>query len=87
MNLSGILVVVPPAHIETTVAELNALPGVEVHYREEATGRLIAVQEAESVEGEIEGLKRIQGLPNIILAELVYHYLGENEDAAALPTN
>ena len=32
MNISGILVVVPTDNLDTTVTDLNALPGVEVHH-------------------------------------------------------
>ena len=34
MGLSGILVVVSPAHLEDVVAALNGLAGVDVHHRD-----------------------------------------------------
>lgn len=78
MNLSGILVVAAPAHLDEVAAALAALPGVEVHHREAASGRLIVVQEAQTVEQEVDGLRRIQHLPHVALAELVYHYFADN---------
>ncbi len=79
MNLSGILVVAQPENRERVVEALNALEGVEVHQGEEATGRIVAVQEADDIHAEIEGVKRIKALPHVIMAEMVYHYLAEDE--------
>lgn len=79
MNISGILVVVPPQRMESSIASLNALAGVSVHHTDHGTGRIVVTQEAESVSAEVEGLRRIQALPDVILAELVYHYF---DDAA-----
>ena len=88
MNLSGILVIVPPERSEISVARLNALPGVEVYHTEAHTGRIVVVQVAASVHAEVEGLKRIKGLPDIILAEMVYHYFPEDtQTVSELPTD
>lgn len=80
MNLSGILVIVPPAQLADGVAALNALPGVEVFHTEAETGRIVVVQEAATVDAEITGLRRIQQLPHVFMAELVYHYFAENQE-------
>jgi nitrate reductase NapD len=77
MNLSGILVVVPPARVEDATQALNVLPGVEVHHVEPATGRIVVVQEAETVEGEVAALCRIKALSGVMLAEMVYHVFDE----------
>lgn len=79
MNLSGILVIARPDSKSQVIAALNALQGVEVHQVDEANGRIIAVQEAEDIHAEIEGLKRIKALPHVIMAEMVYHYIAEDE--------
>ena len=79
MNLSGILVMAQPDRQGQVVAALNALDGVEVHQVDEATGRIVAVQEAQNIHEEIEGVKRIKALPHVIMAEMVYHYLAEDE--------
>jgi len=83
MNLSAILVVVPVEKLESAIAELNALPGVEVHHTDPATGRLIVTQEAEDVGAEVEGLRRIKALPGIILAEMVQHCFEDDDEIAA----
>jgi nitrate reductase NapD len=78
MNLSGIVVFVPPARLAESVAALNALAGVEVHHTQAESGKVVVVQEAETVHDEIEGLKRIKALPGVIAAELVYHYFADD---------
>lgn len=83
MNLSGILVVVPSAEFDSTVSRLQAMDGVEVHQTDPDTGRLVVVQEAENVDAEVAGLKRIKALPHVVLAELVYHYFEEEAGSSS----
>jgi nitrate reductase NapD len=78
MNLSGILVVVPHGRVDETVSRLNALPGVEVHHIDAPSGRIVVVQEGETIDDEVQGLKRIKKLPDVILAEMVYHYFADD---------
>lgn len=87
MNLSGILVVARPERLSAVIPALNALPGVEVHQVDEATGRIVVVQEAEGVDAEVEGLKRIQATPGVALATLVYHYFGDEAETAPVPAD
>mgnify|MGYP005836763863 CR=1 FL=1 len=79
MNLSGIFVVARPERLSAVIPELSALPGIEVHQVDEATGRIVVVQEAEDIPAEIEGLKRIKALPHVVMAEMVYHYLADDQ--------
>jgi periplasmic nitrate reductase NapD len=79
VNLSGILVVAKPERQDQVVAALNSMEGVEVHQVDAATGRIVAVQEAVDIHAEIDGLKRIKAVPHVIMAEMVYHYLAEDE--------
>ncbi|NCS66670.1 MAG: hypothetical protein AUJ86_10575 [Hydrogenophilaceae bacterium CG1_02_62_390] len=86
MNLSGILVVADRDWQTAVITALEALPGVSVHQVDRSTGRLIAVQEADDINAEIEGLRRIKAAPHVIMAEMVYHYLAEdNTEYPALP--
>jgi nitrate reductase NapD len=80
MNISGILVVVPPEHVDSMVVRLNRLDGIDVHHRDDSTGRIVITQEAEHVRDEVAGLKRIQALPHVILAEMVYHCFEEDDE-------
>jgi len=79
VNLSGILVLATPEWRGQVVESLNALEGVEVHQVDEATGRIVAVQEAADIHAEIEGVKRIKALPHVIMAEMVYHYIADDK--------
>ena len=77
MNVSGILVVVPPSQVDEATERLEELPGVEVHHVERASGRIVVVQEAESVDEEVAALSRIKALKGVMLAEMVYHFFDE----------
>lgn len=79
MNLSGILVVVSPEHLDKAVAAVGALEKVEVYHVDHQRARFVVVQEAESIDAEVEGLKRIKRLPHVLLAEMVYHYFAEDD--------
>jgi nitrate reductase NapD len=80
MNISGILVVVPPERTRATIERLQDMAGIDVHHIDAASGRIVITQEAESIPAEIDGLKRIRALPDIILAEMSYHYFGEDAE-------
>jgi nitrate reductase NapD len=80
MNLSGILVMTHPENLPGVVAELNALPGVEVHQQDEL-GRLIVVLEADRVRAEADGLRRIKAVPGVLMAEMVVHYFEDDDEA------
>jgi nitrate reductase NapD len=80
MNVSGILVVVSPAQLSKSIGMLNALGGVDVHYSDVDSGRIVVTQEAENIAAEVEGLKRIKALPNVIMAEMVYHCFEEDSE-------
>lgn len=86
MNVSGILVIVPTAHVKASIENLVRLQGIEVHHCDPGTGRIVVTQEAESIQAEIDGLRRIKGLPHVILAEMVYHcFEGDNDLAGGVP--
>ena len=86
MNLSGIAVSVQPGQFDNTLANLGDLPGVEVFHQDATSARIVVVQEAESVDAEVEGLKRIKSIPGVMVAELVYHYFAEDESLAQQPS-
>jgi nitrate reductase NapD len=80
MNLSGILVMTRPENLPGVVTELNALPGVEVH-QQDPLGRLVVVLEADRVKEETDGLRRIQAVPGVLMAEMVVHYFEDDDEA------
>ena len=86
MNISGILVITTPEETANTCERLSALEGVDVHFVDDQTGRIVITQEAESIKDEVDGLKRIRALPHIILAEMSYHNFEEDRELIdALP--
>jgi nitrate reductase NapD len=80
MNISGILVIVSPQRVDSMVDHLNGMDGIDVHHIEAATGRIVITQEAATISDEVDGLKRMQALPGIILAEMSYHYFEEDQE-------
>jgi len=80
MNLSGILVMAHPENLPRVVTELNALRGVEVH-QQDPLGRVVVVLEAETVREETDGLRRIQAVPGVLMAEMVFHYFEDDDEA------
>lgn len=80
MNLSGILVVANSGQLATVVDALKSLSGVEVHQVDEATGRVVVVQEAEAIRSEMDGLRQIKSLPGVMMAEMVYHYIADDTE-------
>jgi nitrate reductase NapD len=80
MNISGILVIVSPQRVEPMTNQLNGLDGIDVHHIDAASGRIVITQEAESIKEEVDGLKRIQALPGVILAEMSYHSFEDDSE-------
>lgn len=80
MNISGILVVVSPQRVESIVEQLQGLDGIDVHHIDAASGRIVITQEAATIRDEVDGLKRIQALPGIILAEMSYHNFEDDSE-------
>jgi len=88
MNLSAILVITAPAEVEACMSLLDSLPGISVHHSDPATGKIMLTQEAESIDAEIESLKRIKALNGVSMAEMIYHYFEEDGVLeVSMPTN
>ena len=79
MNISGILVVATPEWQADAVEAIAALDGIEVHQVDPPSGRIIVVQEAEDIHAEIEGVRRIKAIPHVVMAEMVYHYIADDD--------
>ncbi len=82
MNLSGIVVATRPQSTSLVVDRLGAIDGVQVYNIDQDTGRIVVVQEASSIDDEVAGLKRIQSVPDVAMAEMVYHYFAEDDSLA-----
>ncbi len=77
VHLSGILVLTSPERMEACRRQVDSLPGVEVHHAHPASGRMIAVLESDTLDGQSAGLRRIQELDTVRVAALVEHRIDE----------
>ncbi len=84
MNLSSILIETELHQMNGLIEDLSDLPNTEVHFTDPNKGRIVVTLEAESVAAEVEGLQRIKALPQVLYAEMVYHYF-ENETEVVVP--
>ncbi len=82
MHYSGIVVLTEPLRVGDCQRRLEGLPGVEVHYCEPESGRLVVVQETASAEGQEEGLRSIQALPGVKAAALVEHRIDLEDEGS-----
>lgn len=82
MNLSSILVFTSTNTLTELSTHLHKLPGIEVHYQCRDTGRIVLIQEADNEQAEMDGLQRIKDLPQVMAAEMFYHYV---DDGNTLP--
>jgi nitrate reductase NapD len=86
MHYSSILVTTRPDDMPGCLEVLQTLPGVQVHLRYPEEGRIIVTQETPSLAGQEDGLRRIQGVPRVLTAALVYHYVDGGAEAAHEPS-
>ncbi|MDF1562155.1 MAG: chaperone NapD [Deltaproteobacteria bacterium] len=80
MEYSGILIAARPEAMDEVRRAVDGLEAFEVHRFHPEEGRMIAVQEAATNEASKEGLRRIQALPGVLFAELVYHLVDEHRE-------
>ena len=78
MNVCGILVHAFPDRVADVAAALGQIPGVELH-GEAVGGRLIVTIEDTETTAASDGLTRIQALPGVVSAALVYHHFEPEE--------
>ena len=87
-HYAGVIVIVPPDRVEKCARDLAALSGVDVYHRHAESGRIVVVLEGRTVEKHLETLRRIQTVPDVLVAAPVYHYVdagssvegGKNQD-------
>ena len=80
-SVAGLCVTARPDDLDEVEKLLSARPDLEVHARDDESGRLVVVQERATVRDHRRGLEEIQTLPGVLTAELVVHYADpENVD-------
>ena len=86
MNISGIVVQTFPVHLDKVITSLNTVEGAEVHYSDQASGRIVATLEGGDIRAEVDLLKIIKTLPHVTYAEMVYHrFEGDETVYEAIP--
>lgn len=83
MFLSGVVVSCRPEHFSEVEHSLKAVPGIEIHQTDAASGRLVVVIAEDSIEAETEqfnALKKIEGVVDVSL--VVHRKIDESEDCA-----
>jgi len=65
---------VRPDHLADVESSLADLDWIEVYARDESTGRLIVVQEHQTIKEHQDGLRRLQAVPHVLTADLVVHH-------------
>ena len=80
MMISGILVVTRPERERETRAALQAYPWLDIHHSD-SKGRLVITIDSSSTEEGIGRLREIQELPQVILAEMMEHYVEDGTES------
>jgi len=83
MQYSGLVILCDPGQVTDCVRELSSRPGVDVYSTDAEHGRIVVVVETETVQEQDAMLRGIQLMPRVRMAELVYHYFGDEDDLPA----
>lgn len=82
MNVSGIVVMTTEEHIQEVIDNINSVDCCEVHFND-SQGKIVVTIEGESINDQMERLKRIQSIPFVFSASLAFSYC-EDELARSL---
>lgn len=85
MHTSGVVVVPSAGRCAACREALEKIPGVEIAVEDRDTDRLVAILETESLQEQENLLRDLQAMPDIVMAELVCHYFGDEAEAATAP--
>ncbi len=73
MNLSSVVIQTRPEYLKKVLAMVKSSPYCEYHIHDEK-GRIIVTIEGVNTEEEVEKLKQVQAIPDVISAEMVFAY-------------
>lgn len=73
MNVSSIVVKTTAEHLHEVIDHINAVDSCEVHFFD-AGGKIVATIEGESIQEQMESMKKIQALPDVLTVNLSYSY-------------
>lgn len=81
INISGLLVHAHPDRAEAVRVRLLELPGIEVH-AVSPEGRLVVTLENASDGDMAATFERVQTLPDVLSASLIYHHSEDTQDTS-----
>ena len=76
MNVCSLVVHARPERLDGVQAELEKMPGVEIHGRSD-DGRLVVTAEDTEEAQANDAMTAIQDLDGVVNAVLIYHYGGD----------
>lgn len=79
MNISSIVVFTTRKDLEEVIGQVKKVDFCEYHLHSDE-GKIIVTVEGESVSDEISALKKIQQIPGVLSAEMVYSYAEDELD-------
>jgi len=73
MNVSSVVVKTSADRVHHVVGALRSSGICEVHFQDD-TGRIVITIEGKDIEEEMQKLKQVQAMPDVIAADLAYAY-------------
>ena len=73
MNISSIVVRTMPENMNTVMHDINSIDLCEVHFHDEK-GKIVVTIEGNSVYDQVERMMRIQNMPLVLNANLMFSY-------------
>ena len=84
VNISGLLVHTLPDTAQAVRGRLLQIPGIEVH-AVSPEGRLVVTLENTSDRDMADTFERVQALPDVLSASLVYHHSEDTQETSPSP--
>lgn len=81
IQIASLIVHTRPELLPQVKNQLSRLPGLELH-QESPQGKLVVVFEAADERRLLDGITAVQNLPGVLNANLIYHEVLEEPDAA-----
>jgi len=81
MNISSIVVQAPSKYIDELVEMFKEADYCDYHFHDKEKGKIILTVEGKDVEEEIKKLVMIQGIPQVMAADMMQTYQEDQLDA------
>ena len=76
MNVSSIVVKTLPEHMNEVIEMINSYDLCEVHFKD-PDGMIVVTIEGENIDEQMKSLSRIQNIPEVLNANLMFSYCEE----------